>query len=70
MIDIGEMMMMMMTGLQTTTNNVKMNRVDDSMSTYSMVYVSRDNPSKEWSQHIQLPFIDPPSDCSILPLIW
>ena len=29
MIDIGEMMMI--TGLQTTTNNVKMNRVDDSM---------------------------------------
>ena len=47
MIDIGEMMMMMITGLQTTTNNVKMNRVDDSMSTYSMVYVSRDNSSKE-----------------------
>ena len=58
MMDIDEMMMI--TGLQTITNNVKMHRVDDSMSTYSMVYLSRDNPSKEWSQHIQLPFIDPP----------
>ena len=45
MMDIGEMMMI--TGLQTTTSNVKMHGVDDSMSTYSMVYVSRDNPSKE-----------------------
>ena len=68
MMDIDEMMMI--TGLQTITKNVKINTLDDSMWRYWMVYVSRDNPFKEWSQHIQLPFIDPPSDCSILPLIW
>ena len=45
MMDIDEMMMI--TGLQTITNNVKMHTLDDSMSTYSMVYVSRDNSSKE-----------------------